>query len=254
MRWATTAKTFKWAERGGNAVFGWEFNDDPTSIEKVQWTEWLAIPKAPTITSLTPGAQSLSVAFTPPPTAESAFAATHYEYLLQNVASPGWIGGAPPFTSSPFTIQSLTTGATYVVRVRAWNAAGAGLPSNAVSTAGSVTPVPFTDNPIQVGVTSIKAVHITELRQRIDALRIRFGLGAYSWTDTTDRAVHGHRVVHLTSFALRCRRSTRPRGHAAAQLHRPEPQCRNADQGGAHHPLRAAVAAIREAREWSAEL
>ena len=88
-----------------------------------------------------------------------------------------------------------------MVRIRAWNAAGAGLPSNAMSTAGTIPTAPFTDDPIQVGITSIKAVHVTELRQRIAALRIRFGLAAYSWTDQPITAgALGIRVVHLTEL------------------------------------------------------
>lgn len=43
----------------------------------------------------------------------------------------------------------------------------------------------FTDDPLQAGVTPIKAVHITELRSRIDTLRVRYGLAAYSWTNAT---------------------------------------------------------------------
>ena len=43
---------------------------------------------------------------------------------------------------------------------------------------------PFTD-PLVVGVTAVKGVHVTELRSRINAQRVRFGLGNYSWTDAT---------------------------------------------------------------------
>src|SRR5262249_23692605 len=43
----------------------------------------------------------------------------------------------------------------------------------------------FTDDPLTAGATLIKAVHITELRLRIDALRGRFGLPQYVWTDPT---------------------------------------------------------------------
>ncbi len=39
----------------------------------------------------------------------------------------------------------------------------------------------FTDNPLVVGVTTIRAVHVTELRTRIDAIRIAKGLGAFPW-------------------------------------------------------------------------
>jgi hypothetical protein len=43
----------------------------------------------------------------------------------------------------------------------------------------------FTDDPLLPGVTPIKAVHITELRARINATRIGRGLQAYAWTDPT---------------------------------------------------------------------
>ncbi len=43
-------------------------------------------------------------------------------------------------------------------------------------------PAPFIDDPIVVGVTTVKAAHILELRARIDALRARFGPGPWTWT------------------------------------------------------------------------
>ena len=41
----------------------------------------------------------------------------------------------------------------------------------------------FTDNLLTSTLTIIKRVHITELRDRINALRARAGLGAYPWSD-----------------------------------------------------------------------
>jgi hypothetical protein len=43
----------------------------------------------------------------------------------------------------------------------------------------------FTDNVLVAASSVIRAVHITELRQRIDVLRTRFGLAAFAWTDAT---------------------------------------------------------------------
>jgi RHS repeat-associated protein len=43
----------------------------------------------------------------------------------------------------------------------------------------------FTDDPLVAGATSIRAVHIAELRARIDMLRQRAGLAPFSWTDVT---------------------------------------------------------------------
>jgi hypothetical protein len=41
----------------------------------------------------------------------------------------------------------------------------------------------FTDDPLIAGTTLIKAVHLTELRSRVDAIRVAKGLAAYAWSD-----------------------------------------------------------------------
>jgi len=60
-------------------------------------------------------------------------------------------------------------------------------------------PAPFTDDPLVTGSTAVKAVHFAELRTRIDALRARFGLGGFAWTDSslTGATIKG---VHLTEL------------------------------------------------------
>ena len=56
----------------------------------------------------------------------------------------------------------------------------------------------FTDDPIVPGVTPVRAVHFTELRTRIDALRSAAALGRFAWTDPALRAgVTPVRLVHL---------------------------------------------------------
>ena len=56
----------------------------------------------------------------------------------------------------------------------------------------------FTDDPIVAGVTPVRAVHFTELRAHIDALREAAGLGRFRWTDPVLRAgVTPVRLVHL---------------------------------------------------------
>ena len=54
-----------------------------------------------------------------------------------------------------------------------------------LSSAFTFTGALFTDDPLQAGTTPLKALHITELRSRIDTLRARYGLAAYAWTNTT---------------------------------------------------------------------
>ena len=59
----------------------------------------------------------------------------------------------------------------------------------------------FTDDPLVVGSTVVKAVHVTELRTRIDALRTRFSLPAATWTDPTLTAgASTVTAVHITEM------------------------------------------------------
>lgn len=48
-----------------------------------------------------------------------------------------------------------------------------------------VEPSAFTDDPPVAGVTIVRAAHLVELRQRVDTLRLRFGLAPIIWTDAT---------------------------------------------------------------------
>ena len=73
--------------------------------------------------------------------------------------------------------------------------------------ADAVVPAPggsrraFTDDPLVAGVTPVRAVHLLELRTRIDGLRGRFGLSAFGWTDARILAgVTPTRTVHLTEL------------------------------------------------------
>jgi hypothetical protein len=146
---------------------------------------------APTITTQ-PQSQTIS----PGQTATLSVAASgtpplSYQWYIGtsgNVANP--IGGA---TSSSYTTPALTSTTRYWVRV-----------TNTSGTADSNTAtisVSFTDSSLVSGTTVIKAVHVMELRTRIDALRSRFGLPAYGWTDPTLTAgTTIIRAVHITDL------------------------------------------------------
>lgn len=59
----------------------------------------------------------------------------------------------------------------------------------------------FTDDPLSVSTTPVKAVHITELRTRINALRAGCMLGAFSFTDPTLTAGTTQvKAAHLTEL------------------------------------------------------
>jgi hypothetical protein len=119
-------------------------------------------------------------------------------------ASPGTVAGyvvlygnvSGSYTSSvdvgnqtTGTIPGLTVGNRYYFVVKAYTSTGVlSAASNEVNVVISAppppptTPPPFTDDPLVPGVHSMRAVHITELRTRIDALRATRGLGATGWT------------------------------------------------------------------------
>lgn len=88
------------------------------------------VPTAPTITSVTGGSGSLSIAFTPP-NRDGGAVISNYEYSLDNGST--WITLSPSRTSSPLTIAGLTPDSAHQVRIRALNSVGDGPASNMVS-------------------------------------------------------------------------------------------------------------------------
>lgn len=60
-------------------------------------------------------------------------------------------------------------------------------------------PLPFTDSPLQAGVTRIKAVHVNELRQRINALRAQHPLPPYPYSEavTTSTTIKASHVLEM---------------------------------------------------------
>jgi hypothetical protein len=110
--------------------------------------------------------------------------ATGYEWCFDttndNACSGYWNPGYP---GSGIGGAGLVAWTTYYWQVRAINGVGTTY-ANGTSTAfwSFRTLGPFTDDPLTPG-TFVKSVHITELRERIDALRAAHGLPAYNWAD-----------------------------------------------------------------------
>ena len=105
---------------------------------------------------------------------------------------------------------------------------------------------PFTDDPIVPGVTPIKAVHFTELRMRIDALRSAAGLLRFSWTDPVLRAgVTRVRRVHLLELRAALVEAYRASGRSAPRWTDTSPAAGTTPIRAAHvTDLRAAVLAL----------
>ena len=87
---------------------------------------------------------------------------------------------------------------TATVHVTATDPGGLGAVQSFAVTV-TARPPAFTDDPIHPGVTPVRAVHFTELRDRIDGLRYAVGLVPFGWTDPVLRAggVTPVRLVHL---------------------------------------------------------
>ena len=124
-------------------------------------------PSAPTIDSITPGVQELSIAFTPP-TSNGSAAITNYMYSLNGGTT--FVSFSPAQTTSPLKITNLIGGQNYSVRIQAVNEAGEGTASTSVSAAPNspavVVPAPSVIDPSLVPTVSpqtgpIRAVPLT---------------------------------------------------------------------------------------------
>lgn len=143
----------------------------------------------------------------PAPTNFSAIAATVTTVNLSWTAS----AGAPPATQyeiarasagSPFATilttastsinDTVTAGNAYVYKVRAVATSG----TSPYSTPDVATTIAFTDTPLVSSVTRVKPVHLTELRQAINALRAAAGLAASTFTDPTISSTTKIKAVH----------------------------------------------------------
>jgi len=93
-------------------------------------------PSAPSITSIDPGYQSLTVSFTAP-ASNGGSVITGYEYSVDGGAT--WKSAGT--TASPFTIKKLTGGVEYQVQLRAVNSVGPGPASSASPGTPPITPM-----------------------------------------------------------------------------------------------------------------
>ena len=116
----------------------------------------------------TPLMVEVAVAFRDPDGDELAYRAT---------SMPGGVVSVTVFGST-VTVAPVTAG-TSTVQVTATDPGGL----SATQSFKTRVTVPFTDHPIQPGVTPVRAAHFMELRTRIDVLRNEAGLERLRWTD-----------------------------------------------------------------------
>jgi subtilisin family serine protease len=132
-------------------------------------------------------------------------------YYSANAASPSWtfITTVTPSGTGPQTLSAtyaLPGGAVQAVRAQlrfegtASSACVTGSFNDHDDLAFRVQGDAFTDNTLTPGVHSLRAIHIGELRTRINALRAQYGLSAASWTDATLGSTVSVKAVHLTEM------------------------------------------------------
>jgi len=107
----------------------------------IGWVVALAVPPATpaasTLTAATVTQTSATVSFTAG--ADGGAVITNYEYSLDSGA---WTALSPADSASPVTINGLSAGTTYSVRLRAVNSAGSGAASNPLSLTTEAGPTP----------------------------------------------------------------------------------------------------------------
>lgn len=138
-----------------------------------------------------------SVLITNAPTNLAVIAASSTTITLSWTAPPGSINhyqiersqrlsglfmGIANTTTTVFTDNAVSSGNAYLYRVRAFD--GSGLPSPPSNMALG-TAIAFTDDPLVAGVTQIRAPHLYELRQTVNAVRRVADLSDATWTDTS---------------------------------------------------------------------
>jgi hypothetical protein len=90
---------------------------------------YLAKPGAPTIGSITPGNQELSMTFTAP-ASDGGASITNYMYSLDNGVT--FVSFSPAQTTSPLRITNLIAGTSYSIKILATNSVGQGTSSTTV--------------------------------------------------------------------------------------------------------------------------
>ena len=107
--------------------------------------------------------------------------ATLYEVVRKSATSDYTtltpLGGT---ASTNFSDSTVIPDRTYVYKVRAIDASAR---LSSFSAPDPATTIFFTNDPLIVSSTTVKAVHVTELLQAVNAMRATAGLGAMSFTD-----------------------------------------------------------------------
>ncbi len=132
------------------------------------------------------------------------------------------------------------------IRVTATDPGGLSAVQSFTVTVTATAPAPFTDDPLVPGATPVRAVHFTELRARVDAVRRGRGLAPYLWTNPVLRAgTTPIRLRHLLELREALAAAYAASGRAAPRWNDPLPVVGRTPIRAVHLTgLRAAVVAL----------
>ncbi|HYK05999.1 MAG TPA: IPT/TIG domain-containing protein [Thermoanaerobaculia bacterium] len=119
--------------------------------------------------------------------------ATGYEVLRSTDGTTFTTAGTP--AAPPFADLGRTANTSYLYKVRA-TGPGASSPDSNLDAA---TTTIFTDDPLVGSSTAIKALHLTQLRTAVNAMRTLAGIGTVSFTDPSLTGVKV-KVLHITEL------------------------------------------------------
>ena len=140
------------------------------------------------------------------------------------------------------TVTAAGAGAA-AIRVTATDPGGLEAVQSFTATVTVTAPAPFTDDPLVPGATPVRAVHFTELRARVDAVRRGRGLSPYTWTNPVLRAgTTPIRLLHLLELREALAAAYAASGRAAPRWNDPLPVAERIPIRALHlTELRAAV-------------
>jgi len=119
-------------------------------------------------------------------------AATQYEIL--RASTPGAFATIGTSAVASYSDTTAAAGVSYVYQVRALDAASR---RSQLSAPDVATTILFTDDPLVAASTRIKAAHLTQLRQAVNAVRACAGLPAAPFTDPALSPSVKMKAVHI---------------------------------------------------------
>jgi hypothetical protein len=155
--------------------------------------------------NVTASASSLTTVLLNWTASAGATGTTQYEIARASAGSAFAIIGTTAGTTFNDTV---TAGNAYVYKVRASDTPG----KSAYSLPDVATTITFTDDPLVAQLTRIKAVHLAELRQAVNAVRAAAGLTATTFTDPTASPGTTIRAVHFQELRTALNQARAPLG------------------------------------------